>query len=273
MTARILDISPDEYHALPGLSSTIAKTLLARSPAHAKAAVGKKPTKGMDRGTIIHRLLLGKGKDYQVVQHENWTTKDAKTKRDEARALGLVPVLAHDLEDYCTAAEAIRVQLADRDVILDGASELAIQWEEQTKHGVVQCRGMLDHCWLDAGLILDLKITEDAAPSAIERTAENFGYAIQAAAYTRALTALDPTLAGRVKFLFAFCEPDAPYAINMTTPDGVFREIGERRWQRAVDSWAECQARGVWPTYGTDVNPISSPSWALAREGYSTDER
>lgn len=273
MTARILDISPDDYHALPGLSSTLAKTLLARSPAHAKAMVGKKPTKRMDRGTIIHRLLLGKGKDYEVVHHDNWTTKDAKSKRDEIRSRGVVPVLTEDFEDYCTAAEAIRVQLADRDVVLDGHSELAIQWEEETPLGTVSCRGMLDHVWLDAGLILDLKVTEDAAPGAIERTAENFGYAIQAAAYTRALTALKPELAGRVKFLFAFCEPNEPYAINMTTPDGMFREIGERRWERALNTWAACEAAGKWPSYGNDVNPISSPSWALAREGYTADER
>lgn len=273
MTARILNVSPDEYHALPGFSSSVAKTLVSRSALHAKSEIGKKPTKGMDRGSIIHRLVLGKGKDYEVVQHANWMTKDAKAQRDAARARDLVPVLAHDFEDYCIAAEKIRVQLADRGIDLDGESELAIEWTEQTIHGPVLCKGMLDHCWPDRGLILDLKVTENAAPSAIERTAENLGYAIQWAAYTRALVALNPDLAGRVGFAFAFCEPDDPWAVNLSEPDGVFQQLGTQRWMRAVTAWAECSKKDHWPSYGTAINPITAPSWALAREGYTADER
>lgn len=270
MTARILDITPDEYHQRDGLSSSIAKTLIARSPAHAKAMIGKKPSKLLDRGNVCHRLLLGKGKDYRVINHGNYTTKIAKEERDRARSVGLVPVLAEDFEDYCTATEAIRIKLADRGFELDGDSEVAIEWEETTEHGIVLCRAMLDHVWFSRGVILDLKITEDAAPSAIERTAENLGYAIQAAAYTRALTALTPAMAGRIKFLFAFCEPDEPHAINIVQPDGVFRELGERRWLRALNIWARCQKTGEWPAFGDAVNQLSSPPWALSREESAT---
>lgn len=273
MTARILNVSPDEYHLLPGFSSTVAKEVVAKSPAHGRVLVGKDPSKVMDRGTIIHRLVLGKGKDYQVVQHASWMTKDAKAQRDTARVQGLVPVLAHDFEDHCIAAESIRVQLADRGIVLDGESELAIEWTEETIHGPVICKGMLDHCWPDAGLILDLKVTENAAPSAVEKTAENLGYAIQWAAYTRALAALNPDLVGRVGFAFAFCEPDPPHAINVSEPDGVFQQLGIQRWKRAVTTWAECLKHDRWPSYGTAVNPITSPPWALAREGYTADER
>ncbi len=273
MTARIIEVTPDEYHAIPAFSSSVAKTLISRSPAHAKAAIGKTPSKTLDRGTVIHRLVLGKGKDYVVVQHSNWTTKAAKAERDAAREQDLVPVLAHDFEDYCTAAESIRVQLAARDIVLDGVSELAIEWTESTPHGDVLCKSMLDHCWLDTGIILDLKVTEDASPTSVERTSENLGYAIQYAAYTRALTKLDPDLAGRVAFAFAFCEPASPYAINLCEPDGIFQQLGEQRWQRAVNTWAACTKDGVWPSYGPAVNPLSSPSWALAREGFTNDER
>lgn len=273
MTATLLDVTPDEYHAIDAFSSTAAKTMISRSAAHARAGYRKKPTKGMDRGDVIHRLLLGKGKDYEVIQAGDFKTKAAQVARDAARAAGRVPVLAEDFEDYCTAAERIRVELADRKIILDGLSEQAITWTEHTEFGDVLCRGMFDHVWVDIGMILDLKVTADAAPSSVERTSENLGYAIQAAAYTRALTALDPDLAGRVAFAFAFCEAEDPWAINVSEPDGVFRELGERRWLRAVREWARCTAENKWPSYGTAVNPITAPPWALAREGYSTDER
>lgn len=273
MTARILDVTPDEYHALPRLSSSVAKVLLTRSPLHARSAIGKKPTKGMDRGSIIHRLVLGKGAEYEVLQFGDFKTKAAQVARDAARAANKVPVLAEDFEDYCTAAERIRTQLAARNVILDGQSELAIEWTEHTKHGELTCKGMLDHCWVEHGTILDLKITEDAAPSAVERTSENLGYAVQCAAYTRALTALRPDLAGKIGFAFAFCEPDEPHAINLSEPDGVFQQLGTQRWLRAVNTWAQCHVTGVWPAYDGAINPLSAPSWALAREGFSNEER
>ncbi len=273
MTARVLDVTPDAYHALPGLSSSVAKVLIARSPAHAKAAHGKPPSKILDRGSVIHRLVLGKGKDYDVIQHSDWRTNAAKAARDAARANGLVPVLAHEFEDYCMAAESIRVQLADRGIVFDGTSELALAWDEPSEHGPVACRGMLDHAWIDRGVIFDLKITENAAPDAVERTSENLGYAIQWAAYTRALAALRPDLAGRIQFYFAFCEPDEPYAINVCQPDGVFRELGERRWLRAVNTWGKCMADDRWPAYGSNTNYINPPIWALQREGYTADER
>lgn len=273
MTAKLLDITTDEYFALDAFSQSAAKTLIARSPAHARAGHRKTPTKAMERGDIIGRLLLGKGKDYHVVQASDWRTKAAQQQRDDARAKGLVPVLADDFEDYCIVAESIRVQLADRNIILDGQSEQQITWAEHTEFGDVTCKGMFDHVWLDTGAIIDLKTTADAAPSAVERTAENLGYAIQCAAYTSALTKLDPNLAGRVAFAFVFAETDEPYAVNVCEPDGIFRELGERRWQRAVREWARCIRDNHWPTYGTAINPITSPPWALAREGYTADER
>ena len=270
-SASLLELSPDEYHALDAFSSSAAETTIARSVGHARVGYRKVPTKAMESGDIIHRLLLGKGKDYQVVQASDWRTKAAQAQRDAARAQGLVPVLTEDFERLNVAAENIRCQLADRGIILDGRSEQAITWTEHTEFGDVPCKALFDHVWPEQGIIIDLKTTADASPSAVERTAENLGYGIQRAAYTRALTALDPGLAGRVAFAFVFCEIEEPYAINICEPDGVFAELGERRWWRAVTEWARCLRDGKWPTYGTAVNPISAPAWALARE--ATDER
>jgi hypothetical protein len=273
VTAQLIDLPADEYFALDAFSQSAAKTLIRQSPAHARAGYRKPPSKAMERGDIIGRLLLGRGKDYEIIHAANFMTKDAKAKRDAAREQGLVPVLAHDFENYCLAAESIRVQLADRNIILDGLSEQQIAWTEHTEFGDVACKGMFDHVWPETGVVIDLKTTADASPSAVERTAENLGYAIQCAAYTRALTALDPGLAGRIAFAFVWAETDEPYAVNVTEPDGVFCELGERRWLRAVREWARCIRDNNWPGYGPAVNPITAPTWALTREGYTADER
>jgi hypothetical protein len=273
VTAQLINCTPDEYHAIQAFSSSVAKTLIAKSPAHARAEWRKKVTPAMERGDIIHRLVLGKGKDYEVVNAKDWRTNKAKEDRDAIRAKGKVAVLVDDLEKHHIAAERIRVQLAERNIVLDGSSEQAITWTERTEFGDVPCKALLDHVWLDVGMILDLKVTEDASPNSVERTSENLGYAIQSTAYTRALVNLDPDLTGRVAFAFAFCEAEDPWAVNLSEPDGIFRELGERRWLRAVREWARCTKEDSWPSYGSAVNPITAPSWALAREGYTTDER
>jgi len=272
MTAKLLDVSPDEYHRLPGLSASIAATVIARSPLHAWTehpcfgGVRTEPTDEMDRGSVVHRLVLGAGKAYDVHDFRDWRTKDAREARDASRAKGAVPILLHKFRDAETIAEHVRAGLAARGLTLDGTSEVAIVWAEDSASGPVACRGMMDHVFVDRGAIVDLKIVSDASPHAVERAAENMGYAIQHAAYTRALARLRPELAGRVDFLFAFAEAEPPYAVNVCRPDGTFRELGERRWLRAVETWGACLAANSWPAYGDGVNTISPPGWALSRE-------
>ena len=275
--ANLLSIDPDDYHSLHGLSASTAKTIVAQSPLHAwhqhgaYGAAGKKPTKLMDRGNVIHSLVLGKGKAFRVIDHDSWRTNASKDARDEARAAKLIPILREDYDDAEMATVEIMKELSDRGVVLDGVSEQAIAWTEDSESGPVACRGMMDHLRMDAGQIVDLKIVSSADPTSVERSAESFGYAIQAAAYQRALVQMRPELAGRTRFLFLFCEATPPYAMNVCEPDGVFAEIGERRWLRAVEIWGRCIKRNEWPGYGKTVNRLSAPPWALAREGYSQD--
>lgn len=270
--ARVVDCDPEQYHARPGLSASIAATLIARSPLHAWSqhpaygGKGKKATKAMDEGTIGHRLVLGKGRDYRALDFDDYRTNAAKAARDAAIADGFVPVLAERLAELQQTADAIRIELARHRIQLDGQSELCIEWHEKSESGPVLCRAMLDHVWLERGRILDLKLVADAAPAKVERSAENFGYAIQHAAYTRALAALMPNLAGRVEMLFAFCEKEAPHAVNVCRPDGVFRALGEARWVRAVETWGACVKNNAWPGYGEVFNTLSAPTWALHRE-------
>lgn len=285
--AKILEgIEPDEYHKLPGLSSSYADTIITRSARHAWAEHpclgGKdrpaedKSSKPMNFGSAVHTMVLGRGKRIAIIEgHKDYKKAAAQEARDAALAAGRVPLLTHQFEQVATAAAAITTQLAERGFHLDGHSELAIEWHEPSAHGPVQCRGMLDHAWLKSGVILDLKSTTNAAADALERTAENLGYAIQQAAYRRAMTALLPELAGRIDFLFAFCELEFPYAVNIVRPNGMFRALGEERWLRAVEIWGECIAKGTaqehWPAYGGDINSLGVPEWVFKREMYRAD--
>lgn len=271
MSARILDVTPDEYHAIDAFSPSTATTVIQRSPLHALVSRGKSPTKLMDRGSVMHAMILGDGKKFRVLDYKDWRTDKAKTERETARAEGLIPILKHEHDDAAEATIAILNRLRDLGIRLDGKSEVAIAWEEATKHGTVKCKTMLDHVVLARGEITELKIVDDAAPDRSERSAENFGHAIACAARIRALSGLAPELAGRIRYRFLFCEAEPPYAIYAPFPTGEFRELGERRWIRAVEAWAKCEASSYWPAYEQHefINP---PGWAMAKEGYTSDE-
>lgn len=313
--ARVLDVTPTDYHKLPGFSASLAKVLIARSGAHAKDMYDRrlekladedesdvdedvKPDKQkrLDNGSIDHALILGIGKRIDPIpegllgKNGAINTKDAKAFVAASRAAARIPAKEKDLEVRQQVATAVRARLAAAGHVLDGRSELAVEWWEPTPHGPVQCRGMLDHVVMwghgaapggmepslepPGAVIYDLKMVGDAHPDRCMRTAEGLGYAIQAAAYTRALGALYPRLGGRIHFQFLFCENSRPYAIwDPQRLSGAFRELGERRWLRAVREWAALLDSGKSQSYremGHDE--ITAPMWTLKAEGYQPGE-
>jgi len=275
------DIPPEEYHAdpcsVPALSASIAKVLIEDSPAHAWLAHprlgGKRadPTNDMDRGTLLHALLLNQGRPVVLVDAADWRTKAAKEARDQARSAGALPILKHKLIEAKDAAERIRSRLVKEwGIRLDrGKSEVVVVWKELADDGTeVLCRGQLDHLYLtkNAANILDLKCGGCAAPDFCVRQMVPMGYDIQRAAYVRAIESLYPHLAGRVEFGFAFCEADEPNAVTLVQAYGSLRELGERRWRRAVNTWARCLKSNEWPTYTRSVVMADAKPWDLERE-------
>lgn len=316
--ARVLDVTPDEYHKLPGLSPSLAHKLyqqcglIARDTyerkleeaaeqkdGDAEGDVDAEKQKRLDRGSILHALVLGIGKRIEVIpsaklsKNGAYGTDAAKALRDGARAAGRIPVKEPDMPMHQRTVDAIRVRLMSAGYALGGASELAIEWWEPTEHGPVQCRTMLDHVELVAadGLAVDpgkppvhirptaarvfeLKFPGDAAPDRSERTSDGLGYPVAAAARHRALNALYPSIAGRIEYRYLFCEPHRPYAFWDPTPTGAYLEFGLRCWRTAVRAWADGLNSGRWTDYHDDITrrQIDLPRWRKMQEGFTDDE-
>lgn len=276
MNARIITgMSADEYHSdpmpTPSLSSSIAHTLISRSPLHAWSqhprlgGVPREPTKSLDAGSLIHALLLGAGKELAILDVDDFKTKAAREARDAARAEGLLPIKRTDLD----AAEAVAVQLrkrfAEYGLTFEGLKEIVVTWSETADDGTeVLCRGMMDH--FARPVIDDLKSCRSAHPNACQRHVDGYGYAIQWAAYTSAAAKLYPDLAGRIDMRFVFFELLPPYAVTPVRLSGTFRELGERRWRRAVNTWARCLREKRWPGYVDGWTELEAPPWALSQD-------
>lgn len=289
--AHFVDCTPAEYYrpsGPPRLSQSIAKELCERSPWHAKRALDRqeqadeddgardddKATKERDRGTIVHALLLGTPSPAVIVADpttrepfRDFKTKAAQQQRDAVRAAGKIPVIAHKIEPTLRLADRLRDELYNEHGIdLNGRSEAVVHWTERASDGTpVPCRGMLDH-WIESRrVVYDLKIWASANPKILSRKLPDYGCDIQGEAYTRAIEAVHPNLAGRVRFVTLVCEVHSGLVVPVIFGGGM-RTLGRMRWQRAIDLWARCARLDDWPGYTRGEMVIDAPEYALAAE-------
>jgi len=272
--ARILQVSDEEYFAdpcsAPSLSQSIAHLLVSESPRHAWAAHPKlgnmraEPTKALDEGTLIHKLMLGIGAEVVIIPFNDCRKKDAQVMRDAAIEAGKLPVIAGKYAEMQETATKLRERLRAEGFPLTGQSEVAIEWYEPGEYGPVVCRCRMDHVFVNEGRIYDIKKSRSVNPRYISRNFNDYGYPIQHVAYTRALSALNPEVTGRIEFTFLFLELDAPHEVVPVRPDGAFREIGSLKWNQAVRTWERCLATGLWPGYSSGVVTISPPAYVMS---------
>jgi hypothetical protein len=102
------------------------------------------------------------------------------------------------------------------------------------------------------------------------RHADDYGHHIQPVAYKSAVAKLRPQLAGRVEFLFAFMELDAPYVAVPRTPGVMSTWVGEQQWRRAIRIWETCLRTGIWPAYPPE--PLDVAPWTYSREEELADQ-
>ena len=258
-----------EYHQDPGpvpsLSSTIARLLIAKTPAHAKAAhprltpdAPRRDTDATDMGTAVHQLLLRDDR-VDVLDFDSYRTNDAKAARDLSRAAGRVPMLAHKWEEANAIAQAVRERIADLNLnpvpFTEGTAEHVIRWEEP---GGVCCRAMLDWLRDDLEFIDDLKTTSDASPRGFQRKVWSLRYDIQAAFYIRAVaTPPFPT----PRFRWVAVETEYPYLVTVHELDKHALANAHERVTQAIDLWRQCMDTDFWPGYTDAVCEVGAVPW------------
>ena len=134
-------VSEADYRAdpcpTPSLTQSLCKILIERSPKHAWTECPRlnphykydDDTK-YDIGNVAHRLILGRGKEIEVVQFDDWRKKAAQDAREAAADAGKIAVLEHQFNQASDMVSAARLQLAkheDRDAFTNGAGEVLYQ--------------------------------------------------------------------------------------------------------------------------------------------------
>ena len=275
----IFDMDCDAYFAdpcpAPSLSNSGIGILLSQSPLHFATQhprlLGgreeRKATANMHRGSVVHRLALGAGKDYVVLDFDSYRKGDAQKARTEAEDKGLVPILAHEFEKAEAQAKIVRQHLDD---VLMGEAflpEVVIIWQIETAHGLIWCRAMIDAWCPSLKMAVDLKSTTDASPEAATRRQINGGYDTQNAFYTKGLEHVIKR-PGEVRFVTLFCETHAPHASHAVTIDEAWRSSAWDLCEDAANIFAACLKAKRWPGYPRAPQLLSPPDWLISQRLY-----
>ncbi len=266
-------MTEDQYHAdpcvTPSLSSSMIK-LMDKSPLHGWFAhprlnpqTEEQHDQKFDLGNAFHKLILEQGRDLVPIDAKDWRTKAAKEARQLAYDQGLTPLLQSQLDNAQAMVGSVKHQMKFwpdlNRAMSGGVPERVYIWIEDTPHGPVMCRAMID--WTPHGgpYTPDWKSTgKTAGPADWGKILFETGADIQAAWYPRALKAV---LDRETEILFAVAEVEAPHALCCHQPDPAAMQIARRKVQWGINTFALCLKRNRWPGYPNQIAWQAMPPW------------
>jgi hypothetical protein len=284
-------MSNERYHADPVVGGSVSSTVLRKmtppkgTPWHARHYLDKdRPPKGFyDVGSGFHLGVLGVGGEIFEVKAPDWKTQKAQHQRDDAYAAGKIPLLTKDVKVVRAMVAALRAHPYAAGFFTPGAftAEFVIVWRDEDTG--LMCRAMIDCVpdYADEMVIVDLKSKAgDADPASVSASLANFTYDQQFAFYIAGIRALikvgllPPVTA--IKPWIVVVGKDEPHVPLARPIEAETIEQAEIKNRKALDLYAQCHARGVWPGYDDpddieDVTPIGTPAWSKYqfREAYA----
>lgn len=293
------DLSHQDYLEAEGISSSLLKELVFRSPAHAKAAMSglrRKSSAAMTLGTIIHTAILEPHKfeaiywvaprkddvpdalatvqDMREAAASHGVSLKGLTKKEDIKA-ALVASGAQVVfwDDLCEPPPGRQQITQDQYQAAMGAAEAVRSHPEA---GPLLSNGSAEKSffWKDQtgelckartdylhpnGLIVDLKTCEDARLYAAQRAMHQYHYDLSAAHYMEAIRNSGMQVNG---FAWVFVETTAPYAVQVYLASDSMIARARRKMREGLDYWSLCSIADSWPAYTIEAQEIDLPAYA-----------
>ena len=262
------DMSFEQYLGRPELSSTDLLQLVQECPAMFQwnKANPMPPKKEFDFGSVAHKLILGEGKQVEVLEFDNFLTNKAKYAKRDAYDEGKIPILSKDFAHAKAMAWQVQHHPLAAELLTDGKAEQSAFWKDPRTRIDMRCR----FDWLretrDARMVVpDYKTTSKGLdlPS-LERAIYEHGYHQRLAHYRDGAIALGlGDEATVISVIFQMTKPPFLVRVIQFTPEMI--KLGRARNRAAVDTYLECTASNDWPAY-PDVAYVQLPGWAENRD-------
>jgi hypothetical protein len=146
----------------------------------------------------------------------------------------------------------------------DGFNEVVIMWNDPSTG--LHCKARLDRLTSYNGrtIIADLKSTKDASEWAMGYDCFKYGYNIQFAFYRRGLHTLDSSRSRQCWIVAPENIPPHCTAVYRVDDDAI--DAAEATVQNLMFKYAECEKKGFWPGYSSDVEKLYLPPYAYKEE-------
>ncbi|MGI4850761.1 MAG: PD-(D/E)XK nuclease-like domain-containing protein [Janthinobacterium lividum] len=263
-----LDMTNEDYHAHPALSSTGARTLVKECPAvYQYERQHGRHSEAFDIGSAVHLLVLEPHLfDARVVAcGPDFTTKDAKAKRAAAYADGLIPLRDGDMETVRNMRAALQADPMAAAAFTGGSAEQSLFWVDP-EFGI-PCRTRPDYLPQHTRYLIDLKTAATSHPAEFEKDAAKFGYYAQASWYLDGVEAVSGVRPERFAFVVVAKKPPHLVTVHWVTPEALQWGAIENRYARGV--YAYCTATNNWPGYTQQVDQparafdLTIPGWKV----------
>jgi hypothetical protein len=250
-------ISNDEYHKMPGISSTYLRQWT-KCPLSTTSPTPE--TKAMAFGSAAHKYILERDEfftEFAVAPKVDRRTKSGKEEYERfvVDAVGKT-IIADD--EFCKILEmrdALFAHPVAVQMLSAGDVEQSIFWTDQKTGLGCKCRPDLIN-----GVLIDYKTTTDASPHGFSSSIQKYGYHQQAAHYIDGYNAV--TSDKQDQFCFIAQESKPPYLVGVYFLDEDAIEIGREKNRRALYSIAN--HAGALPSYNNNESAIITlPGWAL----------
>lgn len=249
-----------EYNAMPGLRISTVRAVMNNAARYKHERDNPTPKKHFTLGSAVHSYLLEGGKTVVHVEVDDWKTKAAQIKRDEALAAGLYPLNNAENAQALAMADSLRGHPTVAKHLAAGHPEAAITGLDPTGSWVPM-KARLDILDIEARTIVDPKTSATMAPEDFGTHAWRHGYHMAAAHYIEMAAQETGTDPDEWTFLFAVVEKTAPYLTFVTRLGIAELELGRRDRLRGIDLYRECERTNKWPGYSTDIMTTTFPKW------------
>lgn len=285
MNKHIRNLPFDDYLQLDGASVSFLMRLLDKSPLHA-LHYRDEPSPAKTLGTLLHLLLLQPERKDEVFirpadadrssnankQHllDFWCDiadftpsevpyvngkplapgklLDVQLLEAEA-ALALVPSLIVTEEQYEQAKAMVRSVMDNKNaafLMAQGEAEATLTAEDP--YTGMPMRGRIDWvpAWTDT--LIEVKTTSGITASEFARTARQLDYHTQASYYRNLWELVHGKRIAHYKHLVIESSP--PYQVALFELGERSLELGRKRWRKALELFARCNASNLWPGPG-----------------------
>jgi exodeoxyribonuclease VIII len=284
-SATRIEIDPEAYHAMPGISQSMIK-LFNTDPGiyHDRYVLGtpRAETKRhfqwghdfedlvfYDRlpGVLIPNEVLSRserdGKEILAKRGAAWTEWKAQMEAAQPGArLIKQDEWEKDVQPYLLARDQLR-EHGKAMKLLTGERHAALTWEDEETG--LPCKCQLDVV-SDWRVLTDLKTARDATPEAFGKAIYNFGYHLQAFWYRKAWERLTGEL---WPWTFVVVQSSPSYMVETYDLADSWYEMAEKQLKTGLRNLARAYETNQWhtPTFG-QVTTLEPPTWALNQVKY-----